>query len=319
MGNTLPLIETASDAISYQNSIKRLGVLFEPIMTIMLTQSTTPEMIFEAAQKGIRFVKFIPIGTSTGAIKGLRIDDFEKLYEIFPAIIENGMHLLLHAELMFERSGREISLLEREVKAISVISMFHFKFPKMKITIEHASTVNMIGFVKLCDSENIRATLTPHHALLSYSDVFDQEGRIINPFNYCLPVLKREVDRQAVVEAMVSGDERFFAGTDAAPHWALSKTGENPPAGIFFGSSEYLRYLEVFEREKAMNRFENFTSRFGAEYYGYSLNEENITVAQNDWVQPEGEHRVGFCMGGEKLRWKIIKRREKQLFINFLL
>ncbi|MFH0892475.1 MAG: hypothetical protein V1867_06885 [Candidatus Falkowbacteria bacterium] len=307
MGNTSPLIETANDAIHYRDDIMDRPVSFEPVMCIMLTQDTTPAMILKAAEMGIKFVKFIPVGTSTGAVKGLRIDDFRELYNIFPVIAETGMHLLLHAEFMSERSGREIPLIEREEKAIGAVSIYHGRFPGMKITIEHASTANMIEFVQSCDSANVRATLTPHHAILTYSDVFDQNGRMIDPFNYCLPVLKRVPDKRAVVRAMTSGDERFFAGTDAAPHWAEQKNGQKPPAGIFFGSSEYLRYLEVFEKENVIERFEDFTSRFGAEYYGYPQNAKIITVVQEEWKQPTGEYGVNFCLGGQPLRWKIDK------------
>lgn len=307
MGNTSPLIETAFDAIRYRDDIREHPILFEPVMTIMLTQDTTPEMIFEAAEKGVKFVKFIPVGTSNGAVKGLRIDDFRRLYEIFPAIVETGMHLLLHAEFMSERSGKAISLLEREEKAVGAVFVYHSRFPDMKITVEHVSTARMIEFVQLCDS-NVRATLTPQHAVLTYSDVFDQKGRMINPFNYCLPVLKEEADRLAVVKAMTSGDERFFAGTDAAPHWLKQKVGKTPPPGIFFGFTEYLRYLEVFEKENAMERFEDFTSRFGAEYYGFPLNSETITVVQEDWKTQLSEHGVRYCLGGDMLRWKIVER-----------
>jgi dihydroorotase len=276
-------------------------------MTIMLTGDTTRETILEAAKAGVKFVKFIPVGTSTGAVKGLRIDDFKELYEIFPAVVETGMHLLLHAEFMSERNGQEILLLEREEKAIGAVFIYHSRFPDMKITVEHASTASMIEFVQSCDS-NVRATLTPQHAILTYSDVFDLKGRMINPFNYCLPVLKKESDRQAVVRAMTSGDERFFAGTDAAPHWLKQKAGDTPPPGIFFGFTEYLRYLEVFEKENAMDRFEDFTSRFGAEYYGFQLNNETITLVQEEWKTQLSGHGVRYCLGGETLRWKVIER-----------
>jgi len=306
MGNTEPLIETAFDAVHYQDDIKRSPILSEPVMCIMLTQDTTPEIIYEAAEQGIKFIKFIPIGTSTGAVKGLRIDDVVSLYKIFPAIIETGMHLLIHAEFMSRHNGKVIPLIKREEKAIPFVSIFHHTFPNMKITVEHASTAKMINFVKSCKNGNVGATLTPQHAILTYSDVFDKNGKMINPLNFCLPVVKTEMDRRAVIAAMVSGDERFFAGTDAAPHWDYQKAGKNPKAGIFFGSSEYSRYLEIFERENAMDRSEDFTSRFGAERYGFPLNKETITVVQEEWKQPIGENGVKFCLGGETLGFRIV-------------
>ena len=308
MGNTSPLIEMPDDALEYKQKILNHKPLFEPVMCIMLTQDTTPEMIFEAKEKGIKFVKFIPIGTSTGAVKGLRLDDFDQLFKIFSAIQEAGLHLLLHAEFMSYRDGEEIHLLEREEMAINYVSIYHARYPKMKITVEHASTAEMIKFVQSQDSDYVRATLTPHHAILTYSDVFDYEDRMINPYNHCLPVLKKESDRQAVAQAMTSGDEHFFAGTDAAPHWTGYKKLVEPLPGIFFGSSEYLRYLEVFDKESAIDKFEDFTSRFGAEYYGYPLNDGALTVIQEKWKPPVVENGIRYCMGGEMLRFRVIKR-----------
>ena len=315
MGNTSPLIETPDEALRYREAILNWEVLFDPIMCIMLTQDTTPEMVYEAASKGIKFIKFIPVGTSTGAVKGLRLDDYKNLFKIFYAIQKAELHLLLHAELMISRLGTVIPFIEREERAIVEVSNFIDQFPRMKITIEHASTENMIDFVKAQDSAQVRATLTPHHAILIYSDVFDSQNRLINPFNLCLPVLKSESDRQAVVEAMVSGDEHFFAGTDAAPHWKRLKKSEKPPAGIFFGSSEYLRYLEIFEKNDALERFEDFTSLFGAEFYDYPLNKGTITIVRGDWEQPIGEYGINYCLGGETLGWRIDERNGKPIYL----
>ncbi|MEA1926431.1 MAG: hypothetical protein U9M90_04330 [Patescibacteria group bacterium] len=273
----------------------------------MLTQDTTPEIIFKAAKKGIKFVKFIPVGTSTGAVKGLRLDDSDKLYKIFPAIEETGMYLPLHAELMSFINGKAIHLQDREEAAISIVFAFHKHFPKMKITIEHVSTAKMINFVQSQDSANVRATLTPQHALLTYSDVFDHNDHLINPYNYCLPVAKKEIDRQAVIAAMVSGDERFFAGADSAPHWAKLKAGDNPPAGIFFEPAEFPLWVKIFESKSALHRLENFTSRFGAEYYGYPLNSGTITLVQEEWELPIIENGIRYCKGGEIIRWKVVE------------
>ena len=306
MGNTKPLIETPDGALLYRSDILSRKVLFKPVMCIMLTQDTTPEMIYEAARKGIKFVKFIPVGTSYGASRGLRLDDFDSLFKIFVAIEDAGLHLLVHAELISSHSGTEIHLIDREEAAIPIIDRYHKLFSGMKITVEHASTAKMINFIRSC-SGNVRATLTPQHALMTYDDVFDSCDNMINPYNYCLPVLKREADRLAVAQVMVSGDERFFAGTDAAPHWAYQKDSDSPPAGIFFGSTECLQYLKVFKEASAISRFEDFTSRFGAETYGFSLNTGTITVVQEEWITPIQENGIRFCMGGELLNYKIVE------------
>lgn len=313
IGNTRPLIETADDAFCHRGKILSHKVLFEPVMCIMLTNDTTVKMIYEAHERGVKFVKFIPVGTSQGAVKGLRLDDYDKLFEIFAVIQKLGMHLLIHAELMLAKDGREIHLLDREEKAIGIIEIYCRNFPKMKITIEHASTRKMIEFVKAGDVRYRRATLTPQHALLTYKDVFgEKDWPPKNPYNYCLPVVKTKDDRQAVQEAMISGDPRFFAGTDAAPHWARDKEGENPPPGIFFGDKEYLLYFKIFkemiaDEDLMEKRFEDFTSRFGAEYYGYPLNQGTITIVREELKTPVEENGIRFCMGGETLDWKIVE------------
>jgi len=307
MGNTSPMIETPDKALYYEKYIRRRDGTFEPVACIMLTENTTPQIIFEAARKGIKFVKFIPIGTSTGATHGLRLDDFESLIRIIKAIESAGMRLLIHAELNSLPNENIINELYREEMAIPCLLCLLMIVPGLKITIEHVSTAKMINFVLRQKGGNVRATLTPHHALLTYDQVYNKRGRLINPYNYCLPVLKREKDRRAIEKAMVSGDERFFAGTDAAPHWQNDKEGKFPRPGIFFGQNEYLRYLEIFERNGAMDKFEDFTSRFGAEAYGYPLNTGEIIVRQGEWYQPVSENGIRFTMSEIPLRWKIEK------------
>jgi len=309
MGNTSPLIETAEDARCYRAEILAQGVLFKPVMTIMLTENTTPAIIIAAAEAGIKFVKFIPRSTSVGAVKGLRLDDFDRLSKIFPIIQETGLHLLIHAELISFPDGRLIHPLKREEEAVRLIASFHMVFPNMKITIEHASTAAMINFIEFQDSPNLRATLTPHHALLTYEDAFDENDRLINPANYCLPVLKREKDRQTVIRAMMSGDERFFAGADSAPHLTAKKKGDNPPPGIFFGPAEIPLWAQIFEQAGQLGRLEDFTSRFGAEYYGFPLNPSKLVLMRKEWELPE-EDKNGICFGwlNEKVRWRVMSK-----------
>ena len=159
IGNTRPLIETPDDALRYKNDILAHNVLFEPVMCIMLTQDTTPEIVFEAKEKGIRFIKFYPVGISGKAIRGLRLYDYSSLFEIFPAITEAGLHLLIHAELMSYQDGKDIPLLKREEMAISAVSTYHTYYPNMKITVEHVSTAKMINFIQSYDSANMNRHL----------------------------------------------------------------------------------------------------------------------------------------------------------------
>lgn len=299
MGNTSPPIETANDAFWYQKNILYHKVLFEPVMCIMLTQNTTAKMIYQAAKEGIKFIKFIPVGTSFGSRKGLRIDDFKSLYPIFSAIQETGLHLLLHSELESYKNGKAIHLLQREEASIKILSKFCQNFPCMKITVEHASTAKMITFVKSHDSVILRATLTPHHALLNYNDY------LRSPLYFCLPVAKLKEDIAAVKEAMMSGDSHFFFGADSAPHFRKAKNGANPSPGIFFGPAEFPLLVQIFDQEKALDKLENFTSVFGAQYYGYLLSKEIITLVKKNWQLPVSSKSMYFCFGGKTIEWKI--------------
>jgi dihydroorotase len=301
MLNFLKLVETADEALAQKEIILRKGARFEPVMCIMLTENTTPQTIYDAARKGIRFVKFIPVGTSQGAVHGLRLDDIFRLLPILRAIAEMGMHLLIHAEYISRPDGTVIEELYREEKAIGFLAFYRRLVPRLKITVEHVSTGRMIRFVI---KYNLNATLTPQHALKTYHHVYNKRGQLINPYNYCLPVLKKDKDRQAVEWAMVSGIPLFFSGTDAAAHWAYKKEGKNPPPGIFFGKYEYLWSLDIFERNNALHKFDDFHSRFGAENYGFPLNKRTITVVKEEWRTPVEENEIRFCMGGEPVGWR---------------
>lgn len=313
MGNTKPLIETSAQALDYRKRILGLNVDFEPVMCIMLTQDTTPEVIREAAHAGIKFVKFIPIGTSTGAKKGIRLKDIGMMAATINAIIETGMFLLVHAELMTGVNGKYVREFKREREAIHYLRVYRKRFSGLKITVEHASTADMINYILGENSPDLAATLTPQHAILTWYDVYYASGEMKNPRNYCYPVAKSEKDRQAVVRAMTSGDERFFAGTDAAPHWTSNKllipgSPSLPTPGVFFGWMEYLKYLEIFDQAGVLDRFEDFTSRFGAERYGFALNQEIVTVRKEEWCPPIIRDGVARCMEGENLGWKIVRK-----------
>ncbi len=306
MGNLKKLIETANQALDYKQRILEQGVSFKPVMCIMLTQDTTPEIIREAGRRGIKFVKFIPVGTSHGASKGLRLDDYNALFPLFEVIAEAGMHLLVHAELI-SYGGKEIHLLYREERAIGVVAVYHCEFPNMKITIEHVSTAKMINLIKTINSLNFRGSLALQHALFTYLDVFSDQDKLEHPLKYCLPVAKLESDRLAVIQAMISGSELFFYGTDAAAHWLSNKLSKKPNPGVFFGEYEIPGTLEIFKRAGAMDKFEDFTSRFGAEYYGFPLNKGTITVVEKEWIQPIGFGGVNYCMGGQSLGFQIVE------------
>ena len=305
MGNTDPLIETPEDAARYRNEILFQGVEFEPVMTIMLTDKTTPETIIKAKEAGFKFIKFIPVGTSTGAVRGLRLFDFGPLYGIFSVIEEMGLHLLLHAELIEDTGGNEIHIIDREARAIDAVSLYQKHFPDMKITIEHVSSKEMINFVRSIENGNVSATVALQHAMFIYPQVFDRFHWCISPQKYCFPIVKWEDDREAVIEIMTSGDERFFYGADSAPHLKKYKTSFDPKPGSFFGKAESSVLLSIFDKAGAINRFEDFYSCFGAKTYNFPLNKKTITFVKEEWTTTESDDDIGFCMGGEIIQWKI--------------
>lgn len=314
MGNTNPLIETGNQAREYEKQIRLLDG-FTPVVCIMLTNKTTPKIIYDAASQGIKFVKFIPVGTSTGAVRGLRLDDYDNLSPLFSAITDAGMHLLVHAELISD-GDMIIPFIHREEMAFQFIKDYRKMFPGMKITIEHASTDRMINFVRRSESANLRATLTPHHAALDYYSLrMTSEDKPLDLLNHCLPVVKTGVDKRAVIEAMTSGDERFFHGSDAAAHLWVNKLKKMSP-GIFLGDAEIPLLVEIFEREGELPKLENFTSRFGAEYYGFPLNEEKLILGEETWEQPIEKDGIRLCMGGQLFEWQVLERIQLTEFIR---
>ncbi len=307
MANTKPFKETPDDVLAFGQGIADRGVLFEPLPTMMLTENTTSKMIYEGAEKGIKLIKFIPAGTSFGAVKGLRLFDFEALYKLFPAIIDTGMYLPVHCELIFY-NGKEIAYQEREERAIPIIDLWLKRFPELPLDIEHVSTEKMINYIdSLPSSANVGAGLTVQHARKIYDDVFFPNGNMKNPFNFCLPVAKTEADRIAVRKKMISGDQRYYWAPDSAPHWLKDKEAKHVP-GVFYGLAEIPRLVEVYEEESALNRFEDFTSRFWAERHGFPLNEKIIIIAREEWILPIEENGIRYTSGGEKVRWRIIER-----------
>jgi dihydroorotase len=170
--------------------------------------------------------------------------------------------------------------------------------------VEHASTEKMIETVKSF-SPNVAATLTLHHATITYDDVCDFDDKVIDSFNYCKPIAKISSDKEAVIAAMTSGNPKFFLGSDSAPHPIEKKQSDTPPAGIFTAPMVLPALCEIFDREEKLDRFENFVSVFGTEFYGLPQNEDVITLDKKDWTIPEMAGNVKVFRGGETLSWKI--------------
>ena len=263
---------------------------FTPLMTIRLTPETSPEIIKEAREAGAVAAKLYPEGVTTGAEKG--ITKIDHLFPVFQAMQENGMILSVHAE----KPGSPF--LKAEEDYITVLDEIVAVCPSLRMVIEHVSTITMLHWVKQA-SENVAATITPHHLVLNTDAVF---GR---PHNFCKPVAKSESDRRSLIQTVISGHHKFFLGTDSAPHLQKKKEGTKVAAGIFNAPLALALLVEIFEENHALDKLENFVSVFGAKFYGLPLNQETITLERNFWLVPEIYGQVVPFLAGQLMSWQV--------------
>ena len=305
MGNLTPPIVTAQDMIDYRQEIKKhTGRNFQPLMTVMLTKRTTPAILTEAHAARAVALKWIPGGTSTGSDDGVSMEDIERYYPVLTKAEEMGMVLSGHWEQLRDKNGREIHEFLRETEAIRTLTKIINDFPLLKIVVEHITTAEMVEFVQEAPA-NVVATITAHHLVLTYADV-KKPNEPINPWCYCKPIAKRPKDQETLVKAALSGNRKFFFGSDSAPHPESSKTATPPAAGIFVPGKVAIAILtSIFEEVKMLDKLENFTSRFGAEFYGFPLNTKTITIYKQPWEVPEWYKPVGVFMGGQTLDWQV--------------
>ncbi|NTU98696.1 dihydroorotase [Candidatus Falkowbacteria bacterium] len=305
MGNLTPPVTTAEDAVIYRQEIFLAGATFDPIMSIMLVRETTPGHIYKAHEAGVDLLKLIPGDTSTGSNQGVSLNDLPEYYPVLKAVEECGMLFSGHWELAKEPlGGGAIREREREARAIPYCAKVVDKFPDLKMVCEHVSTAAMVDFV-LSTPDNVGATITAHHmGPYTYGDVFDFKNDIVRPFLYCKPVLKDHEDVEAVIEAALSGNPKFFFGSDSAPH--ESKDRQPYPAGIF-SSPVVIPFLwQLFESHgKSKEDFEKFTSRNGAAHYGQPVNTDTITLVREDWKVPHVYNGIVPFMAGRHLEYKI--------------
>ena len=306
MGNLTPPIIRGMDAQTYQKEIMDLDPKFTPVMSIMLTADTTPQIILDAFKAGVRVLKFIPCGTSTGSSNGIRLVDLPAYYHILKLAEDIGMIFSGHWELIENpRTGNMIRMLDREKHAIPFLEDVIKKFPKLKIIVEHVSTKKMVELVKSAPA-NVAATITAHHVLIGYSDVFDQKERITNPYLFCKPCVKTIPDQIAVMEAMIGGNPKFFFGSDSAPHPKWDKRGKNPAAGIYTSGFVAASLLcQIFEDCKFLNRLDNFISRSGKNFYNIPQTTKTVTMIKEKWTIPIEICGVVQFMGGRTLDWRV--------------
>ena len=267
-----PVVDTALAQAYRQRILSALPAnsSFQPLMTLYLTDNTPASEIVRAAASGIVFaVKYYPAGATTNSDSG--VTGIEKCFDALEAMSEVGMPLLIHGEVTdagVDVFDREKVFIDRE------LGMLVERFPQLKIVLEHVTTADAVEFV--CQaSANLGATITAHHLLLNRNAIF-RGG--IHPHHYCLPILKREEHRQALVKAATSGNPKFFLGTDSAPHERSTKENDCGCAGVYTAHAALALYAEVFDSVGALDKLEVFASHNGADFYGLPRNRQRITL-----------------------------------------
>ncbi|MEO8331844.1 MAG: dihydroorotase [Gallionella sp.] len=305
MPNLKPPVTTTGQALAYRKSILAAlpaGMSFEPLMTLYLTDNTSAEEIRKAKQSGfIHAVKYYPAGATTNSDAG--VTDLRKTYAALEEMQRCSMPLLVHGE----DTDPMVDVFDREVVFIEKVLQPLLKdLPKLRVVFEHITTKDAAQFVASAP-DNIAATITAHHLLFNRNAMF--KGGI-RPHYFCLPVLKRETHREALVQAAISGSKKFFLGTDSAPHAQHTKETACGCAGCYTAHAAIEMYAEAFEQAGALSKLEGYASFYGADYYGLPRNTQTITLRKEEWQVPAtvgfGEHRLVPLRAGEKIKWKLV-------------
>ncbi len=304
MPNLRPPVTTAAQAVAYRQRILSAvpqGVAFEPLMTLYLTDNLPPAEIRRAKDAGVLALKLYPAGATTNSDAG--VTDLRKTYATLEAMQREGLLLLVHGEV----TSPEIDLFDREAVFIDTqLIPLRRDFPELKIVFEHITTREAAHYVRDADRFT-GATVTAHHLLYNRNAIFTGG---IRPHYYCLPVLKRETHRLALVEAATRGGNRFFLGTDSAPHPAHLKEHATGCAGCYTAHAAMELYAEAFETAGALDKLEAFASFNGADFYGLPRNSGTITLKKESWTPPEsfplGEGELKPLRSGEALAWRIV-------------
>jgi dihydroorotase len=305
MPNLRPPVTTTAQAESYRARILSAvpkGMAFEPLMTLYLTDNTKAEEIKRAKESGIvHAVKLYPAGATTNSDAG--VTDIRRTYAALEEMQKVGMPLLVHGEV----TDPAIDVFDREAVFIErVLQPLLKDLSGLRVVFEHITTKDAAEFVASAGS-NIAATLTAHHLLYNRNAMLVGG---IRPHYYCLPVLKRETHRQALVQAATSGNKKFFLGTDSAPHAQHTKENACGCAGCYSAHSAIELYAEAFEAAGALDKLEAFASFHGADYYGLPRNKETITLRREEWHMPHtvefGGSKLVPLRGGETMKWKLV-------------
>ena len=303
MPNLKPPVTTLAQASAYRDRIVAAlpkGAAFEPLMTLYLTDNTPAAEIERAAGSGlVKALKYYPAGATTNSDSG--VTDLRKCDAALEAMAAAGLPLLVHGEV----TDPDVDVFDREAVFLDrTLAALVKRFPKLRIVVEHMTTHEAVAFVERAP-ENVAGTITAHHLLMNRNSIF---AGGINPHHYCLPVLKREPHRRALVKAATSGNPRFFLGTDTAPHARGAKESCCGAAGMFTAHAALELYAEAFDAADALDRLEAFASRFGADFYGLPRNKGQVRLERREWEVPAeypfGETTVVPLRAGLKLAWR---------------
>jgi len=305
MPNLKPPVTTVKEASAYRDRIVaalQAGMTFEPLMTLYLTDNTRPDEIVLAKRSGfIHAVKYYPAGATTNSDSG--VTELIKAYPAIAALEEQDVPLLLHGEV----TDADVDVFDREAVFIDRhLARLMKDFPKLRIVLEHITTRQAAEFVSTAPP-NVAATITAHHLLYNRNAMF--KGGI-RPHYYCLPVLKREQHREALLNAAISGNSKFFLGSDSAPHAQSAKEMSCGCAGIYTAHAAIELYAEAFEDAAALDRLEAFAGFYGPDFYRLPRNRQKITLKKQGWVAPEkldmGGQPLIPLRAGEVISWKLV-------------
>lgn len=303
MPNLKPPVTTTDLALAYRQRIVAAlpkGVNFEPLMTLYLTDKTTPEEVRKAKSKGIVALKLYPQGATTNSDSG--VSDITKVYPTLQAMSDVGLLLLVHGEV----TNKDVDFFHREAVFIErTFTGLVSRFPKLKIVLEHITTKEAAEFVASAPA-NVAATITPQHLLYNRNIIFEKG---LKPHFYCLPILKAEKHRLALVRAIQSGSKKFFLGTDSAPHWDVDKECACCAAGCFTQPVALSLYAEAFEHAGVLHHLEAFASHNGPDFYGLPRNSGRVTLVKKEQIVPDsfgfGDGKVKPLRAGQKVFWTV--------------
>jgi dihydroorotase len=308
MPNLRPPVTTTAQAVAYRERILKAlpaGMKFEPLMTLYLTDNTSAEEIRKAKTSGVvHAVKLYPAGATTNSDAG--VTDLRKTYAALEEMQRCDMPFLVHGEV----TNADIDIFDREAVFIERVMQPLLKdLPNLRVVFEHITTQDAAQFVTSAP-DTIAATLTPQHLLYNRNAMLVGG---IRPHFYCLPILKRETHREALMQAATSGNKKFFLGTDSAPHAQHTKENACGCAGCYSAHNAIELYAEAFEAAGTLDKLEAFASFYGADYYGLPRNTEKVTLRKEEWQVPVsvgfGEHRLVPLRAGEKMKWKLVDKQ----------